>query len=161
MKPNFNATFLATVAAVIPLLFIALAVQGDLVTRLMIGSVRAIKRAKREQLDLRTGQSFLGLGWSFFLYMCALLIVVLGTIGEIKALFALEYQKATSGDQAWVMAAALVLVIGVVLATLLRLGEAVFPLQNDGQRRFIGRINESLNEIDETDSGPPEPLGHK
>lgn len=96
--PAFNADFYITAATVIPVLFLAFAVQG----RTYQDMLQAIRRAKeRAAISYRP------------LRILALLILAAGTNGEIVAILAL-YDRSTSAE-GYVLIAVISLVIAVVV----------------------------------------------
>jgi hypothetical protein len=98
--PAFNALFYATMATVIPVLFLALAVQG----RMYEDMVRAYSAAARRLTPLHLHASFRQLTQHltavFVRYVLALAmsgILVFGTLGEVFAADALYRQQAVAG----------------------------------------------------------------
>jgi hypothetical protein len=112
--PAFNGLFYATVATIIPVLFLALAVQGRMYGDLMTASHRALERFLAPGMSLRQGLAY----FIWLLTMCiAGAIVLIAAFGEIAALLALYNQRQVSG----VLPTTIALVLLVVLPPLLAL----------------------------------------
>jgi hypothetical protein len=107
--PAFDGTFFSTAATVIPVLFLALTLQGTLFARADSAYFRAIRIA----LEPATG-----FGWKattiFFAAMLLRLVLSLvllaGTWGEALAIYALYQQQATAEAKQLVIQAVMVLI---------------------------------------------------
>ena len=93
--PAFNATFYATAATIIPVLYLALAVQGsmfaDLLTASRLTDVRVYKRIAAGHVPFRqlVTPAFVMVGAQGI----AIAILFFGAIGEIEAIIALYFQS--------------------------------------------------------------------
>src|ERR1019366_47393 len=108
---TFNAAFYSTAATVIPVLFLALTIQGDFVTKTLMaadawrrkGQAATLAPANHGWRRLVTGLP------EFFLErivgVVGGVILLDGVVGAIKALLALERQWASHSDQKWVIQA--------------------------------------------------------
>jgi hypothetical protein len=115
--PAFNGLFYATAATVIPVLFLALAVQGDALTDVLRGTARIFGRSlaryralspKSTWADLMQMLGFGGaalVGWTL-----AFITLVYGTIGEIDAIVSLSRHRAY-GVPSYVVTATVTLTI--------------------------------------------------
>jgi hypothetical protein len=108
--PAFNATFYATAATVIPVFFLALAVQGRAYGDVLRRSRSAMARWRIEYKA--AGKPFrwvaLYLAW-LVMWLIAAIILVVGFNGEMGALTALYQQRPDHG----VLLSALVLLVAV------------------------------------------------
>jgi len=98
--PPFNSTFYATVATIIPVLYLALAVQGSTYADLLKAAAKAWNSIR--QRANRSGPAagiFLPYIGSVLLGTAALQIPILGVLGEIQALIALDQQRAPGGPR--------------------------------------------------------------
>ena len=86
MTKTFNAQFYATVAQVIPVLFVALAVQGPTYQAMLTHAGRMARIRREEPWRRRAWAKSV----SWFLRLVAWTTVVGGTYGEINALLALR-----------------------------------------------------------------------
>ena len=116
--PAFNGLFYATIATVIPVLFLAIAVQGSMYERLLTGGVNAFARAaKMPAMDENTTWRELGIGYgrlglSFGAILAAVGIIIVAIVGEIQSLIALDTQHA----EGWPLPATIILTVCVVVA---------------------------------------------
>lgn len=154
MSSHFNADFYSTVATIIPVLFIALTLQGDFVMKAMTASEHWPK-GSREALRNWQATAPLWQRWpaqlvwiavGSLLYAVPTLILTFGLVGEIDALLALERQKATALEQSWVMEAGVVLTVMTVVALLVRRFELVAAevRQRANQQKQAGETSEVL-----------------
>ena len=115
VAPVFNATFYATAAAVIPVLFLALAVQGRGFGEMLRAATTAPEEAaankRRDPVLLFPPRVLLS---------AALVIMAAGFVGEATAMWDLYFGSASSAfDGLTVLAATLVLLLAVVTGPLL------------------------------------------
>jgi len=115
VAPVFNATFYATGATVIPVLFLALAVQGrgfgELLRAATIGREEAAAHRRRDPVLLFPPRVLLAAAW---------VIMAAGFVGEGVAMYDLYSGSASSGlDGITVLAATLVLLLAVVTGPVL------------------------------------------
>ena len=131
MADKFQPDFYVTCATVIPVLFLALAVQGRAYNWLLntaeqvdpdrrvsepVGDKPNVQRARPGLLGIRWMTSAL-VSWA--LLIIALLIVVLGGAGEALALYVLYRGSEAMGDRRLVLLATLALLIAVIAGPLL------------------------------------------
>jgi hypothetical protein len=96
----FNTAFYATIATIIPVLFLAIAVQGRLYEEIIKAGVRAVEWPKTAKSWQQAFGRFLA-GWigSSILFLLSAAILVSGVGGEIQAILALEWERPV-GDSA-------------------------------------------------------------
>jgi hypothetical protein len=117
--PAFNGLFYATAAAIIPVLFIALAVQVPVVDDLIEATETAIRAFRKRMPDLTAqGQISAGraLAGSFIVSLpglAAAVIIFLGTLAEILAVVVLYRQRADSTTGFYVILGTIVLILAV------------------------------------------------
>jgi hypothetical protein len=99
VAPVFNATFYATAAAVIPVLFLALAVQGR-----GFGALLSVATAAREEADMLPAR---------VLQAAGVVIVTAGFFGEAAAMYDLYASSGVGGIL--ILVAALILLLAVVV----------------------------------------------
>ena len=130
MEKPFNGTFFATVAVILPVIFLALALQSDYIARTFLAYRELDRMSRRQQAaskrKTRLGRTivslpaaYLGLG----LFGAAFLVIFDGTYGEIVALRALEQQQAGLGTQSDVMQSVVVLIVAAAVASAWRVVE--------------------------------------
>ncbi len=121
--PAFNGLFFATAATIIPVLFLALAVQGR-------GYENVLEYLKFQAHRVESR------GWTAYIAMClflaAFLIPAYGTIGEIVAVYALYQEQAGSVTTQNVLAAAILLTAMTAVAPVLAFVRNFFDIL-DGQ----------------------------
>ena len=107
----FNATFYATVATVIPVLFLAVAVQGPIYANVLKTIHRMDPNKHRATMRRWPFTLVIGAAYIFlFGVLFAVLIPILGVLGEIDALVSLAAQHAV-GTQGGVLFSALLLLL--------------------------------------------------
>ncbi len=123
--PQFNAIFYATVATIIPVLFVAAVLQADIYTKLIETSHAAYRRFSAFDLPLpREGISAL-----LIFYMTLLIpgfILLYGVWGEIQALLDLYLQDTTAGDFFGPGLAAIALTVTVAIMPAVRFGNLIY-----------------------------------
>jgi hypothetical protein len=119
--PAFNGLFYATAATIIPVFFLALAVQGRMYADLL-QTARALARARRHPVFTRTADGRLprssrlemgtvnGLAW-----FAALLIPISGFFGEQGAIIALYRGSDNSSTRIIVLVSTLFLLVAVAM----------------------------------------------
>lgn len=137
--PGFNGLFYATVATIIPVLFLAIAVQGSVYQGLLTASARAVDRG-----ELLFRQQIQDYGWGrvsartvirmFAPWAVAAFILVFGVLGEIEALFALYWQRPVG--PVGVLVSALFLIAAVAAAPALAFGRLMLAMM----RTIVVRI---------------------
>jgi hypothetical protein len=123
--PAFNADFYAAAATIIPVLFLAIAVQGPLFWDVLRTFHKVRDRITRVpegrwETPLQLMLAITATGTLFF----AICIVVFGAVGEIEALISLSAGHGI-GSQGTVLAAAIVLTATAVLGPLIAVFRAV------------------------------------
>jgi hypothetical protein len=129
--PAFNSTFYATVATVIPVLFLALAIQGRMYEQLLRTALW-FTRTKRAALPLRSLRDIhlslvaaVRLIWlaivtvNSLLWLIALLIPAAGFVGEAAAVIALYQGHDDSSTRLGVLVATLFLLLAVATGPML------------------------------------------
>jgi len=119
--PAFNGLFYATAATVIPVLFLAIAVQGN--------AYETLLRAWQITFRLVLGAAFRGISLGFFvsalafyglLILLGFAIVATGGYGELFAVYALYQRHDQASTRQTVLLATMFLIILVVAGPLLR-----------------------------------------
>ena len=133
MEKPFNSTFFATVAVVLPVIFLALALQSDYLARALLASLQRWDQAgKRHQSDDPKRKSKVGNVLSLLLRLslalvigtAGLLAMVYGILGEILALLVLEQRQALLATQSTVMNSAIALIVAAAVVSVWRIGES-------------------------------------
>jgi MFS family permease len=137
MKDSFNADFYATAATVIPVLYLALAVQGStldtVLTRLygvevrkgmIIGGWTAKQNKGRRSRCMGAYVTAFGLAAS----------LIYGLIGEAIAILALYHRQSSPGQAQWVLISVIILVALIAVVTCVRLVPTVFKVLSMGMR---------------------------
>jgi hypothetical protein len=122
--PAFNTAFYSTVATIIPVLFLAIAIQG----RTYEDLTKAYATANRKLWHAPSGSWRRRFASATILITTGLIsagIVALGAIGEIRAIFALYQQHADRGTQQVVFVTVTFLIVVVAGAPLLATGRAL------------------------------------
>jgi hypothetical protein len=132
--PAFNATFYSTVATVIPVLFLAIAVQGRGYEDLLKAFTSAYRRWMTPGSWLRAlPTAVILIGAS----MLAFVILVFGALGEVLAVYALYQQQAVSSTTLSVFLAVMFMVLMTAAGPVRAYGRAVFaPLVRDNKWIF-------------------------
>lgn len=116
--PPFNGTFYATMAAVIPVLFLAIAAQGSAYWDFMYKTKAG---AALEDLDLTLVALPVYRGClSVIFTLISLSVPIAGVIGEIAAVLALDDRAAAPGTETPVLTAAIYLLITAAIGTVLQ-----------------------------------------
>jgi hypothetical protein len=104
--PAFNGLFYATAATIIPVMFLALAVQGSLYNDLLKASVGALGRFNARSGDASPRRRALR-AWtaSILASGAAITILIFGVTGEIEALVSLSLQHAEGNPDGPLIAA--------------------------------------------------------
>lgn len=119
--PPFNTDFYVTIATVIPVLFLAIAVQGP-VYQDLVQALRAIDIKHRSRLRRTAGGMTYALVWQFLYF-----ILIAGFAGELFALIAIAVHKEASGEQAIMLVLTAILLAGVVIGPTLILTGRTLP----------------------------------
>jgi hypothetical protein len=131
--PPFNSTFYATAATVIPVLFVAIAVQAGLYGDLLSAARRASLRADRGVGAIgRIGIVLAIIAWGATWFL-ALVILVVGTYGELAALNALYVQHPERG----VFLSTMILVVAVAITPAWSLGRFLVREARGPQSRAV------------------------
>ena len=119
--PAFNGLFYATVALILPVLFLALAVQGTMfedLVKIAARRAQAYKATIRDEAAQRKLSARTLLGVTFLAGTpgaVAVAILLYGTLGEILAVIALYQQRAAGPTGLIVLLATIFLVIAVAI----------------------------------------------
>jgi hypothetical protein len=106
--PAFNGLFYATAATIIPVLFLAIAVQGPLYGDLLKASDAALRRFREHKADPSPPRLVLRLWIGSVLASGAAVTILIVTVGgEIEALVSLRMERAYGDPQAAIAAAVL------------------------------------------------------
>jgi hypothetical protein len=104
---HFNAAFYSTAATVIPVLFLAVAVQGSTYQDLLKAAGAMYKRTRRDQIIRKVAMTLP--------LIPALFILVYGVQGEIVAISSLDLQRQVGGGNPTVIAAIITLTAAAAL----------------------------------------------
>jgi hypothetical protein len=116
VAPAFNTTFYATMAAVIPVLFLAIAAQGSAYWQFMNSTRGAVLIQQWSSTRRRRYQGCL----SVVFILISLTVPVAGVIGEIATVLALDDRAAAPGTETPVLIATIYLLITAALGTVLQ-----------------------------------------
>jgi hypothetical protein len=106
--PAFNGLFYATAATIIPVLFLAIAVQGSLYGDLLQASAAALRRFREHKAGASPRRLVLRLWIGSVLASGAAVAILIVTVGgEIEALVSLKMERAYGDPQAAIAAAVL------------------------------------------------------
>jgi hypothetical protein len=107
--PAFNGLFYATAATIIPVLFLAIAVQGPLYGDLLKASDAALRRFRQHKAQPTSPPRLVLRLWigSVLASGAAVAILIVTVGGEIEALLSLKMQRAYGDPQAAIAAAVL------------------------------------------------------
>lgn len=109
--PAFNGLFYATAATIIPVMFLALAVQGSLYNDLLKASAKALGRFSARGSGPSSRRRALRAWTASILASCAAItILIFGVTGEIEALVSLSLQH-VEGDPDGPLIAAVMLTL--------------------------------------------------
>lgn len=122
--PAFNSSFYVTAAAIIPVLYLALAVQAPAVgkavgTRIRTDRLVLVRPRWPYAYSLRTELLLVG----------TVVLTILGIAAEMAALMSLYSQETASGAGPLVLVATLTLLLAVMTATVVTLGNALEQAQ--------------------------------
>jgi|HubBroStandDraft_5_1064220.scaffolds.fasta_scaffold36652_2 GNAT superfamily N-acetyltransferase len=113
MRSDFNSDFYVAAGTVIPVLYLALGVQGSLLTGVITRLNKSLRVMSRQRPDTPLRQ--LGLvgrvAISYALMVVAILIVAAGVVGESAALLALYHQKGGPGSGRLVLGSLIALLV--------------------------------------------------
>jgi hypothetical protein len=128
--PVFNANFYIVAATVIPVLWLALTIQGSIFDR----ALRAYHVAARQGLFPEPGQRApapLALAFATVVRMILTILTISGILGEILAIYALYQQQANSSTRQLVLQSAIILtaatIAGPTIANAIAYGAARKP----------------------------------
>lgn len=128
MVSHYSDAFFATAATIIPVLLLALSLQGDLVARLALGVLRSLTKSLQltgsEHRLRKTLRGAIGHSLRFALYVVAFVVVLgYGVFGEFVALTDLARGEAARGEPTTVLNATLALVVAATIGALIRIAE--------------------------------------
>jgi hypothetical protein len=128
--PAFNGLFYATAATIIPVLFLAIAVQGPLYSDLLKAFDAVLRRFREHKAGSSSPRLLLRLWIGSVLASSAAVAILIVTVGgEIEALLSLNAQRAY-GDPHAAIAAAVLLTIAAAIGPALafaRMMVALYP----------------------------------
>jgi hypothetical protein len=145
--PAFNTAFYATAATVIPVLFLAIAVQGralETVTRAATSAAHDYQRARRSRARLKAVTAHFR---ALLTVAVASLIVIDGVAGEMIAIVALQNRK--GGAETFVATAIVVLTFAAAATPAVTFGRAF--------RKTMALLTEPLGAAETTASTLPAP----
>jgi hypothetical protein len=125
--PAFDADFYTVAATVIPVLFLAIAIQGRIFENLLTGSNDVVKATDSTivRADVSGTQKFIigagGMITALVMYFLAVAVVFLGWLGELISVQALYDQGPAAKPNSIVFCAIIVLTIVVVGEPFLRI----------------------------------------
>ena len=134
MEKPFNATFFATVAVILPVVFLALALQSDYLAQALLASDQLTRTTKRRWSEAEKRQSKAGRAMSLdilahwfssLVFLLVVLVMAFGIWGEILALVSLEQRQAMLETQSTVLVAAIALIVAAAIASVWRLVETL------------------------------------
>ena len=157
MEKPFNATFFATVAVVLPIIFLALALQSDYLARTMVASQDMLGRSlygprPRKGWWATFFASYRLSSLSGLLLGAVVLVMFYGIYGEMLSLRALEQRQAMLSTQTQVMWAAGALIVAAVIASVWRVGVH----RDDAPGGVVIRSSLVVLPIDLVDAGIPQ-----
>jgi hypothetical protein len=145
--PAFNTAFYATAATVIPVLFLAIAVQGralETVSRAAIRAAHDYQRARRSRARLKAVTAHFR---ALLTVAIASLIVIDGVAGEMNAVVALQNRK--GGTETFVATAVVVLTFAAAATPAVTFAKAF--------RKTIALLTEPLGAAETAASTLPAP----
>jgi hypothetical protein len=109
--PAFNTAFYATAATIIPVLFLAIAVQGSLYSDLLKASAKTLDRFRERDIGSNPPRAWIASLLLSLLAACtAITILIFGVTGDIQALASLSSQQ-VMGDPNGPLIAAVMLTL--------------------------------------------------
>jgi len=145
--PAFNGLFYATAATIIPVLFLAIAVQGPLYGDLLKASAATLRRFREHKAGSSPRRLVLRLWTGSVLASSAAVAILIVTVGgEIEALLSLNAQRAY-GDPHAAIAAAILLTAAAAIGPALafaRLMVALYPRRGkSGSTSPVGETDDA------------------
>jgi hypothetical protein len=139
VAPAFNGLFYATAATIIPVLFLAIAVQGPLYGDLLKASGATLRRFREHKAGASPRRLVLRLWIGSVLASSAAVAILIVTVGgEIEALLSLNAERAY-GDPHAAIAAAVLLTAAAAIGPALAFGRLMVTLYP--RRRNSGRAS--------------------
>ena len=151
--PPFNANFYIVVATVIPVLFVAIAVQGRVLETLASAATSAAhdyQRALRSRARLK---AIAAQARALLPIATASLVVIDGAFGEIIAIVALQNQR--GGTETFVATAVVLLTFAAAAGPALTCGKTVLKVMD----LLNGESSSTAAAVTGTPSGPPSETG--
>jgi len=144
--PAFNGLFYATAATIIPVLFLAIAVQGPLYGDLLKAFDAALRRFREHKAGSSPRRLILRLWIGSVLASSAAVAILIVTVGgEIEALVSLNVQRAY-GDPHAAIAAAILLTAAAAIGPALafaRLMVTLYPRRGkNGSAPAVGEVDD-------------------
>jgi hypothetical protein len=138
VAPAFNGLFYATAATIIPVLFLAIAVQGPLYGDLLKASGATLRRFREHKAGASPRRLVLRLWIGSVLASSAAVAILIVTVGgEIEALLSLNAERAY-GDPHAAIAAAVLLTAAAAIGPALAFGRlmvTLYPRRGNGAAR--------------------------
>ncbi len=147
-EPAFNGLFYATVATIIPVLFLALAVQGRTSENLVKVTMNADKRRRRGTWKYLGGDLTLPRAVAAAAatvaanapLMIAAFIVIFGVHGEINGLLALYYQRASATTGGYVLDETIFLLVALAAVAVWTFARTIYTSGfEQGRDMYAGR----------------------
>jgi hypothetical protein len=110
VKAPFNRDFYVTVATIMPVLYLALTLQGSSFAHMVSQSGKALGHLRRERGEPSRRRLWLSVR-SFGLIVGAIAVLYAWLTGELRAMTALYHQSDTPGDSTYVVLCLIVLLI--------------------------------------------------
>jgi len=141
---TFNADFYVTAATVIPILYLALTLQGRTYEDIVNAVFGKIRRNYIAQAGVR---SYIWLILAVILSLAAVAIVVFGITGEWEAILALYNHYSTPGGASWVLFASIILMIAVGIGPIIRFWRPIVSPTEDIAKEAGQRPDHDSREI--------------
>jgi hypothetical protein len=146
-NPPYNPNFYIAIATVIPVLFLALALQGDNTYKNLLAIHESVMRRSLAAAAKRKLLGLLMLPWMLtsasYAQIAALVILAAGLGGETAALWSLCYSRNVVAP-GLVLAAALTLTAGIGLTLLLAYAKAVMSPYAPLFRAYLNLVRDML-----------------
>jgi hypothetical protein len=151
--PAFNTAFYATAATIIPVLFLAIAVQGSLYGDLLKASTKTLDSFRERSVGSSPPRAWIASLLLSLLAACtAITILIFGVTGEIQALASLSSQQ-VMGDPHGPLVAAVMLTLASAAGPALAFVGTVVTISRRGEAGGL-RAAPPADETDKTGTGP-------
>jgi hypothetical protein len=134
MEKPFNSTFFATVAVIVPVVFLALAVQSDYLARMFLPSRRMDRLSSHPPMPTQIRNMSI---WYFGLIPAVLgfLVIAYAVLGEFLSLLALDQRQAMIRSQTYVMQSVDLLLLAAVAVSVWRIIEAIITANKEAKTK--------------------------